>query len=359
MNTNAISIPIQTRAARVLLGLCLTLAQACIVGEADASAVPKLKTDDTPLPRDSRVNLTFAPVVKKVSSSVVNIYTAKTVRENPRLSPLFDDPFFRQFFGAPYGEENLPRERREHALGSGVIISEDGYILTNNHVVEGADEIKVVLADGKREFDAKVIGTDPQTDIGLIKVEGKNLPAITITDSDKLEVGDVILESNGKKVNDSRHLRLMAAQTPPGTRVTLKALRDGKEQTFTVKLAELPSEGMAKAGRPGPGRGRSVKGDPLDGVEVADLDLRIRRQFDIPNQVRGGALVANLDPNSPAAAAGLQPGEVILEINRKPVTNADQAIELSRQARRERLLLRVWSQQSGSHYLVVDASKRP
>jgi len=345
--------------ALALASLGLILANGLLSAPAYAAAIPKLNFSDTPIARDSRPALSYAPVVKKASPSVVNIYTTKTVREDPRTLPLFDDPFFRQFFGAPYGEENLPRERREHALGSGVIISEDGYILTNNHVVEGADEIKVVLADGKREFDAKVIGTDPQTDIGLIKVEGKNLPAITITDSDKLEVGDVILESNGKKVNGSRHLRLMAAQTPPGTRVTLKAFRDGKEQTFTVKLAELPSEGMAKAGRPGPGRGRSVKGDPLDGVEVADLDLRIRRQFDIPNQVRGGALVANLDPNSPAAAAGLQPGEVILEINRKPVTNADQAIELSRQARRERLLLRVWSQQSGSHYLVVDASKRP
>src|SRR2546425_736164 len=108
------------------------------------------------------------------------------------MSPLFDDPFFRQFFG-PSGHENVPRERREQALGSGVIISEDGYILTNNHVVDGADEIKVVLADDKKEFDAKVIGTDPQTDIAVIKVEGKNLHAITITDSDKLEVGDVVL----------------------------------------------------------------------------------------------------------------------------------------------------------------------
>ena len=108
--------------------------------------------------------------------------TAKTVRETP--SPMFDDPFFRYFFGAP-GYENVPRERREQALGSGVIISEDGYILTNNHVVDGADEIKVVLAEDKKEFDAKVIGTDPQTDIAVIKVEGKNLHAITITDSDK------------------------------------------------------------------------------------------------------------------------------------------------------------------------------
>jgi len=501
MNTTAKSISIQTRAALALLGLGLALTQGLIPSPAQASSVPKLNLNDTPIARDTRPALSFAPVIKKVSPSVVNIYTAKTVRENPRMSPLFDDPFFRQCFGPP-GYENVPRERREQALGSGVIISEDGYILTNNHVVDGADEIKVVLADDKKEFDAKVIGTDSQTDIAVIKVEGKSLPAITITDSEKLEVGDVVLaignpfgvgqtvtsgivsakgrggmgivdyedfiqtdasinpgnsggalvdaegrligistailsrsggnqgigfavpinlaryvmerivaegkitrgylgvriqpltpdlakefklpadtgalvgevtpktpaaeaglkegdviiEFNGKKVADDRHLRLMAAQTPPGTRATLKALRDGKEQTFTVKLGELPSEGLAKAGRSG-GRSPSAKGDTLDGVEVTDLDATARRQLNIPNQVRVGALVVNVDPGSPAAAAGLQPGDVILEINRKPVASADEAIELSHQVKDERVLLRVWSQ-GGSHYILVKAGKR-
>jgi serine protease Do len=171
-----------------------------------------------------------------------------------------------------------------------------------------------------------------------------------------LKEGDVIVEFNGKKVTDDRHLRLMAAQTLPGTRVTLKALRDGKEQTFTVKLGELPSEVLAKAGRSG-GRSPSAKGDPLDGVEVTDLDASARRQLNIPNQVRGGALVVNVDPGSPAAAAGLQPGDVILEINRKPVASADEAIELSQQVKDERVLLRVWSR-GGSHYILVKAGKR-
>ena len=192
MNTNVKAISVHIRATLALLGLCLTLTQEFFLPSAHASAVPNLNFSDAPIARDTRPALSFAPVIKKVSPSVVNIYTAKTVRENPRMSPLFDDPFFRQFFGPP-GYENVPRERREQALGSGVIISEDGYILTNNHVVDGADEVKVVLADDKKQFDAKVIGTDPQTDIAVIKVEGKSLPAITITDSDKLEVGDVVL----------------------------------------------------------------------------------------------------------------------------------------------------------------------
>jgi len=156
-----------------------------------AAAAPRLKTDNSLLPADARPALTFKPIVKKVTPSVVNIYSAKTVRQTPAFAPFFDDPFFRQFFGVPF--ENIPSERRERSLGSGVIVTEDGYILTNNHVVDGADEIKVALADNKTAYDAKVIGTDPQTDIAVIKIEGKNLPAITITDSDQLEVGDIVL----------------------------------------------------------------------------------------------------------------------------------------------------------------------
>src|SRR6266446_4837541 len=171
--------------------LCAATIAGWFAPRADAATLPRLNVQTSAVDRNKPKPVSFASVVNKVSPSVVNIYTAKTVRENPAMSPLLDDPFFRQFFGVPF--ENVPRERREQALGSGVIISEDGYILTDNHVVDGADEVKVVLADDKKQFDAKVIGTDPQTDIAVIKVEGKNLHAITITDSDKLEVGDVVL----------------------------------------------------------------------------------------------------------------------------------------------------------------------
>jgi len=170
-----------------------------------------------------------------------------------------------------------------------------------------------------------------------------------------LKEGDVIIDFNGKKVTDSRHLRLMAAQMSPGTRVTLKAIRNGKEQTFTLKLGELPSEGMAKVDRPG-GHGRDTGADPLDGVVVEDLDAAARRQFNIPNHVRG-ALVVDVDLTSPAATAGLRPGNVILEINRQRVSSANEAVELSGRVKDGRVLLRVWSD-GGCHYVVVEASKR-
>jgi S1-C subfamily serine protease len=111
----------------------------------------------------------------------------------PALSRLFQDPFFRQFFGDALGSDRVPGERREQSLGSGIIVSHDGYILTNNHVVQGADEIKVALGDEKTVLDAKIVGTDPHTDVAVIKVEDQNLPAITLTNSDQLEVGDVVL----------------------------------------------------------------------------------------------------------------------------------------------------------------------
>ena len=101
---------------------------------------------------------------------------------------------FRQFFGEQSPEDGQPRLRREEGLGSGVIISPDGYILTANHVVSGADEIKVAIADdNKKEYTAKVIGTDPQTDVAVLKIEAAGLPAITLADSDHLEIGDVVL----------------------------------------------------------------------------------------------------------------------------------------------------------------------
>jgi serine protease Do len=467
---------------------------------------PELKVQENSINREARFTTSFAPIIKKVAPSVVNIYSTKIVKEGPRMAPLFDDPFFRRFFGDDFDDgrrdSRRPRAREEQSLGSGVIISEDGYILTNNHVVDGADEIKVVLADDRKEFEAKVVGTDPQTDVAVVKVEGKDLPAITIADSDKLEVGDVVLaignpfgvgqtvtmgivsatgrgvgilgregyedfiqtdasinpgnsggalvdsegrlvgintailsrtggnqgvgfavpvnlaryvmeriikdgkvvraylgvwmqpitpelakefglpadtsgvlvsqvipdspaakaglkdgdaiiELDGKKVTDSRHLRLMVAQMAPKTKVTMKVIRDGKEKVFTITLDEKADD-QSGSGPKKYSRTESV-GDTLDGVEVADLDSRWRRQFDIPSNVRG-AVVTNVDPDSACGREGVQPGDVILEINRKPVRNADDAVELSKDLK-GRVLMRVWSN-GGSRYVVVDDSKR-
>jgi len=125
----------------------------------------------------------YADVLEPVQRAVVSVYSTKIIKERIAINP-----FFRQFFG------NIPdqeRESRQEGLGSGVIVSADGYILTNNHVVEGADELKVTLTDD-RDFMAKVVGTDPKTDVAVLKIEAEGLPTVTLADSDKLRVGDVV-----------------------------------------------------------------------------------------------------------------------------------------------------------------------
>lgn len=145
--------------------------------------VPTLRVDDSPIgsSRPGGPMLSYADVLEPVQKAVVSIYSTKIVRE--RINPLL-----RQFF------PNLPeqeRESRQQGLGSGVIVTADGYILTNHHVVEGADELKVALTDD-REFIAKVVGTDPKTDVAVVKIDADKLPFVTLADSDKLRVGDVV-----------------------------------------------------------------------------------------------------------------------------------------------------------------------
>ncbi len=476
---------------------------------------PKLHIEDSALPRDGKFTTSFAPIIKKAAPSVVNIFTTKNIKDtvDPRMSPFFNDPMFRRFFGGGDDDEGdgsegqmpqgrHPRNRQEQSLGSGVIVTEDGYILTNSHVVEGADEVKVVLASGK-EYPAKVIGTDPPSDSAVIKIEATGLPAVTIANSDDLQVGDitlaignpfgigqtvtmgiisatgrgelgiadyedwiqtdasinpgnsggalidaqgrliglnsailsrtggnqgvgfavpvnmargimerlvrdgkvvrgflgvlpqtltpelseyfkvgeatgalvgevnegtpaaaagikngdVITEFNGKKIIDPRHLRLIVSQTAPKTTVPVKVIRDGKEQTFKVKVAELPDRDSPRFGKRGPNGKQAPDDDTLDGVEVADLDAKSRKQFGIPQGIKEGALITNVDPDSTSYTAGLRPGDVILEMNRIAVESADQAVELSGKIKGPRVMLRVWSR-GASHYVSVETHKK-
>ncbi len=134
----------------------------------------------------------FAPVVKAVLPSVVNISSSKVVKAQG-IEPMQMDPMFRQFFGQHGdGHFRTPKDQREKSLGSGVIVSREGYILTNNHVVDGATDVRVTLAD-KREFQARIVGTDPKTDVAVLKIDANELAPLTIGDSSKVEVGDVAI----------------------------------------------------------------------------------------------------------------------------------------------------------------------
>ena len=489
-----------------LAGAVIVAVAALAAGTKDETAQtsktksPDIVVNEHPIARDGKFTSSFAPIVRKVAPSVVKVVTTtKAKQASFQDFPGFDNPWFRHFFG-----EDLDRSGRrprmevppQHGVGSGVIVTKDGYILTNNHVVDNADEVKVTLQDG-REFTAKVIGKDPKTDVAVVKVEAKDLPAIEIADSDRIEVGDivlavgnpfgigqtvtmgmvsatgratlgldyedfiqtdaainpgnsggalvdtegrligintailsrsggnqgigfsiptnlardvmdnlvrygkvtrgylgvmiqdvtpalakefnlknqrgaligdvvpkgpaekagfksgdVVLEFNGKPVSDSRHLKLEVARAKPGQNVPVKVLRDGEAKTMRVTVNELPgSEQLAKADS----KSGSDDTEALKGVAVTDLSREARRQFDIPETVKG-ALVSDVEADSAAREAGLKPGDVILEINRKPVRSAEDAVKLTENPKDKSTLLRVWSN-GGTRYVVVDESK--
>ena len=170
-----------------------TLLAALIVGVLAGSWITTRVFAFTEGNADSQVSFTngFASVAKKALPAVVNIASSKIIRfPDQGQSPFFSDPFFRQFFGDDFSR--LPREQRQRSLGSGVIVNSDGYILTNSHVVAGADEIKISLGD-KREFKGRIVGTDPKTDVAVVKIEVKGLPTLTFGDSSKVQVGEFAL----------------------------------------------------------------------------------------------------------------------------------------------------------------------
>src|SRR6266478_4389890 len=166
-----------------------------------------------------------------------------------------------------------------------------------------------------------------------------------------LESGDVIIEFNGKKVTDSRHLKLEVARTHPGDTVPIKVLRDSSTKTLEITVKEMPgAEHLAKENS-----SKAEDTGTLNGVSVGDIDREARKQFDLPATLNG-VVVTAVAPDSAAAEAGLKPGDVIQEINRKPVKTAEQAVRMTEDGKDKVTLLRVW-RGGGSRFVVVDESK--
>ncbi|MBS1788869.1 MAG: DegQ family serine endoprotease [Acidobacteria bacterium] len=285
----------------------------------------------------------FAPIVKQAQPAVVSIASTKVVKANSGdegLSPLFDDPMFRQFFGQriPQGQ---PREQREHGLGSGVIVSADGYILTNNHVVDGANDIRVITFD-KRELKARVIGTDPNTDIAVVKIEANNLPTLQFADSSEVQVGDIalaignpfgvgqtvtmgIISATGRGnlgIEDYEDFIQTDAAINPGN--SGGALINANGELIGINTAILSRAG----GNQGVGfavpanlartvmnqlmkNGKVVRG--YMGVVIQPVTTELAKAFSLPNS--NGALIGEITPDSPASKAGLKQGDVISELN--------------------------------------------
>jgi serine protease Do len=166
-----------------------------------------------------------------------------------------------------------------------------------------------------------------------------------------LKSGDVIVEFNGKKVTNSRHLKLDVARLHPGEKAEAVVMRDGSTKRIDISVGELPgTERLAK----GDSQSKSDDTGTLNGVTVGDLDRQARQQFELPANIKG-AVVTEVAPDSPAAEAGLKPGDVIQEINKKPVRNAEEAVKLTEKTDSKTTLLRLW-RNGGSHFVVVDES---
>ena len=320
----------------------LLLAGELAVCSARAATLPETNIDDTPLPRDSHPTTSYAPIIKKVSPSVVNIYTSKTLRL---------DPAVRQYLREMYGFDRVPSERRQQSLGSGIIVSQDGYILTNNHVVEGADEVKVALPDEKTVYDATVVGTDPQTDIAVVKVAAENLPSITFADSGKIEVGDVTLAIGDPfGVGQTVTMGIVSAKDRGGIGITNYedfiqtdasinpgnsggALVDAEGRLVGINTAILSRTG----GNQGIGfavpvnlaryvmerivvDGKVTRG--YLGVKIQPITSDIAKQSKLSQPV--GALIAEVTPGSPGEQAGLKPGDIVTELDGKSVTDSRQ-----------------------------------
>lgn len=447
----------------LVLGGGLLLAAGLTLGAATAKR-PQLSVDPAPVSEGKSAALvSYADVIEPVQKAVVSVYSSKIVAQ--RAAP---NPLLRQFF------PDLPdqvRERKEEGLGSGVIVTADGYIITNNHVVEGADELSVLLPD-EREFKAKLIGADPKTDVAVIKIEAENLPTATLADSDKTRVGDivfavgnplgvgqtvtmgivsakgrnklgllenvggyedfiqtdaainmgnsggalidargrlvginsaivsttrgnigigfaipvnlaasimhslietgtvsrgylgvitesvtpeiaeslglpkdtkgvavadvtpdspaekakvkrtdVILAVNGRAIASLEDLRLMIAQSVPGSTVKLSILRDGKPLTVEVTLGTLTEK----------------PNELLTGVEATKLTDELRRRLNVDSRVTG-LVITDVDEKSPYADR-LAPNVIIIEINRMPVSDVAEAKALLRPGERNLLLI--------------------
>jgi serine protease Do len=296
----------------------------------------------------------YAPVLKSVLPAVVNISSSKVVRARSE-SPEEMMPFFRQFFGGKDDGGGFalpqPRDHREKSLGSGVIVSPEGYVVTNNHVVDGATDVRVTLSD-KREFQGRIVGTDPKTDIAVLKIEASKLLPITIGDSSKAEVGDTVLaigdpygvgetvtkgivSATGRGnlgIEDYEDFIQTDAPINPGN--SGGALINDRGELIGINTAIIThgSGGNQGIGFAVPSNlARTVMEEILKNGKVTRAYLGIYPQDVTPAIAKAfgekdprGVLVGDVSPNSPAQAAGLQRGDIILEVNGKPMTGSNQ-----------------------------------
>ena len=297
---------------------------------------------------DKNVVLSFYDAIKEAKKSVVNISTKKRIKTpNFAESPFFNDPFFRQFFG-PMFKNAIPKERIQRSLGSGVIISSDGYIVTNNHVINDADEVTVTLPGSDKEYKAKIVGKDPLTDLAVIKIDAKNLKPIKLGDSSKLKTGDIVfaignpfavgetvtqgivsgLNRSNVGINTYENFIQTDAAINPGN--SGGALVDSRGALVGINSAIITRSG----GNNGIGfaipvnmmkdvvkklveKGKIERG--YLGVIIEDLKGPLKEVY----KHDYGAVIVDVAKDSAAQKAGLKRGDLIIEVEGKKIEDAN------------------------------------
>ncbi len=294
----------------------------------------------------------FASVLGPVLPAVVNISSTKIVKPQKVMPDFFNDPMFRQFFGDQLPPPSAgPQSEREYSLGSGVIVNPDGYILTNNHVVSGASDVEVFTQD-KKKFKAKILGTDPRTDIAVLRIEASGLPTLTLADSSTLKVGDVvfaigqpfgigetatmgIVSATGRSLGSAiEHyedfIQTDAAINPGNSGGALVDLRgnlvgintaiisggggnQGVGFAIPINMAHNVMEQIVD-------HGKVIRGYLGVGIQPVDPDMA--KVFGLSHG--GGALIADVSPNGPAAKAGVERGDIVLELNGQAVNGPEE-----------------------------------
>ena len=340
---------------RATLAGAFLIATAGLVAAIDAAPGKgglSLKQDDAAVNRGTIEAASFSGVVKRVAPSIVKVTVQMNVRHASMesdgadgLPPGFDNPEFRRFFG---GHMRAVPEAPESGLGSGVIISSDGYIVTNNHVVDGAKVVTVTLSDG-RELSARVVGRDPQTDVAVIKVSAKDLPAITFARSRNVEVGDRVLAiGNPFGIGETVTTGIVSA-TSRRAGIGLKyedfiqtdaainpgnsggALVDVEGRLVGMNTAILshsggfqgvglavPSDLVSNVAETLVSKGKVVRG--FIGIGVQDLTPGIADSFGLKAQ--SGAIITDVQPDTPGSKAGLKSGDVITAVDGQPIDSA-------------------------------------
>jgi len=311
-----------------------------------AAPAPQIKVDPTALQRSTGALTSFAPVVDKVGPSIVTVFTTKNVKEEA------SNPMLRRFFGVPDnsgpdGEEG--DSGKVMGLGSGVIVSPDGLILTNNHVAEAGDEIMVRIGEHGHEYKAKVVGNDPSSDLALLRIDAKNLPVLTFADSEQVKVGDLVLAvgspfgltntvtmgivsalgRGGMGITDYENFIQTDASINPGN--SGGALVDTQGRLIGINTAIYSRTG----GNQGIGFAvpsnlvRTVVDSLLKygkvtrgylGTGVQELTPDLAEQFKVPDN-QEGALITELAPGGAADKAGLKTGDIITAVNSKQISD--------------------------------------